>query len=474
MNKNMKKLTYMALSTMLALSNASIAFAGAWGSDNKGTYYQDDNGEHCRNGWYNVDNKFYYFNNEGYRQSGWISDNGNWYLTSDKTGEMLKGWQKVNNNWYYLQEDGKMLNNGWNLIGNAWYFINGDGSMHTGWLSDGTNWYYLGDDGAMKVGKVYADNSSYFLNDNTNDGVYGAMKTGWVNVPDDKNAEAWYYFRPGSGEVLVGDQIIDGKTYNFAPNGLWLSNVWYQNKFYTEQKVQDAYNKDGTTKKNSEAVTKSVDQVTYMNKNKNKKDKNGNNPKPSSDYKKEVKKALGALPDGYIELYFSKAKGSITSYFEDESMRTVKYKVYDEDYDPDDEDTKNNYETESYESKYKLSGNKIMFCGDGTNVLKAFGRFTDEYVRKNDDEFKKSKKRPSETDEFAEIYSEEIDSLTSGIDDVEDLAIDTDDAYETVQAYFDSCWALYIVGNESFRNNCPRSYAYIENIQNKCMTALQK
>lgn len=65
----------------------------------------------------------------------------------------------------------------------------------------------------------------------------------------------------------------------------------------------------------------------------------------------------------FLENYFSKANGSITSYFENESMGTVKYKVYEDDYDPDDDDLKNNYSTESYDSKYRLSGNKIEFCG---------------------------------------------------------------------------------------------------------------
>lgn len=471
--RKIKKYGFIALSSMLVLSNASVALAGSWSTDNKGTYYQNDDGSYHKSGWYTVDNKRYHFDDNGYRQTGWLLDNGSWYLLSDKTGEMLTGWQQINNNWYYLLEDGRMASQGWSNIGGAWYYFNADGSMKTGWTLDNGNWFYLGSDGTMKVGKINDGNSSYYLNGNAAEGVYGAMRTGWVNVPDDKNPEAWYYFRPGSGEVVVGDQIIDGKTYNFAANGLWLSNVWYQNKFYTEQKVKDAYNKDGTAKKNSEAVTNAVEQVVYMNKNKNKKDKDGNNPKPSSDYKKEVKRALGVLPSGYLESYFSKAKGSITAYFENDSMATVNYKVYDDDYDPDDEDYKNNYSTESYQSKYKLNGNKISFCGDGTNVLKAFGRFTDEYVKKNDAEYKKAKKKPSETDEFIEIYQEELDYLTSSIEDVEDLAIDSDDAYETPQAYFDTCWALYMVGNESFRDNCPRSYEFVENIQNKCLTLLQ-
>lgn len=468
-----KKYGFIALSTMLALSNASVVQAGVWGADDKGTYYQDDNGEFHKSGWYTIDNKKYHFDENGYRQSGWLFDNNSWYLLSDKTGEMLTGWQKVNNTWYYLKEDGQMFNTGWLNLNGVWYFCNSDGSMRTNWMSDNGNWYYFGEDGSMKVGKINTGSYTYYLNDNPNEGIYGAMKTGWVNVPDDKNAEAWYYFRPGSGEVVVGDQIIDGKSYNFAPNGLWLSDVWYQNKFYTKQTVKDAYNKDGTQKKNSNAVNTSIEKVVYMNKNKNKKDKDGNNPKPSSDYKKEVKKALSVLPDGYIENYFSKAKGSITSYFEDDSMATINYKVYDDDYDPDDEDYKDNYSTESYETKYKLNGYKISFCGSGTNVLKAFGRFTDEYMESKDEEYRKARKRPSETDEFTEIYQEELDMVTSGIEDVDDLAIDSDDAYETQQAYFDTCWALYMVGNDSFRENCPRSYAYIEEVQNRCMDILE-
>lgn len=468
MNRNKKRIAYIALSSILALSNSIPALA-YWQSDNIGTYYINDDGQYYKDGWHKIDNKDYYFDNNGYRKSGWIVENGVWYLLSDKTGEMLTGWQKIDNKWYYLGSDGKMVSNGWISVDGSWYYCNPDGSLKTGWLLDNNNWFYFNEDGVMQVGKIYTGTSTYYLNTDPNKGVFGSMMTGWVNIPDDKNAEAWYYFNPGSGEILTGDQIIDGISYNFAPNGLWLSDVWYQNKYYTTQKTKDALNKDGSQKKNSTAVNKSIEQVVYMNKNKNKKKKGEENTKPSSDYKKEVKKALSQLPDGFLENYFSKANGSITSYFENESMGTVKYKVYEDDYDPDDDDLKNNYSTESYDSKYRLSGNKIEFCGEGTNVLKGFGRFVDSYVKSKDAEYRKLKKKPSETDEFINIYNEEVEILSSSIEDVEDLSIDDSDIYETAQAYFDTCYALYIVGNESFRNSCPNSYNFIENIHNRCL-----
>lgn len=60
-----------------------------------------------------------------------------------------------------------------------------------GWVRDGGQWYYL--DPATKV-----------------------MKTGWV-----ADGGSWYYLSP-SGAMLTGTQVINGRTYVFDGNGIWI------------------------------------------------------------------------------------------------------------------------------------------------------------------------------------------------------------------------------------------------------------
>ena len=42
------------------------------------------------------------------------------------------------------------------------------------------------------------------------------MATGWVKV-----GGSWYYLAP-SGAMLTGTQVINGRTYVFDANGVWV------------------------------------------------------------------------------------------------------------------------------------------------------------------------------------------------------------------------------------------------------------
>ena len=136
------------------------------------------------NAWQRVDGKWKYIDGTGsvLKNQWWFDKNSgmNYYLNAD--GFRTTGWFSNNNNWYYFNENGEMKT-GWVGIDKNWYFLSKSGVMKMGWLEDATgNWYYL-------------DSS-------------GAMKTGWVENSDGK----WYYL--DSTGKMIKDSTVSGYTLN--------------------------------------------------------------------------------------------------------------------------------------------------------------------------------------------------------------------------------------------------------------------
>ena len=74
---------------------------GTWKSDDTGWWYQYDGGSWAT-GWKNIDGKDYYFNDQGYMQTGWI--------------------QGADGKWYYLGADGAMVTGTQSIDGKTWNF----------------------------------------------------------------------------------------------------------------------------------------------------------------------------------------------------------------------------------------------------------------------------------------------------------------------------------------------------------------
>lgn len=145
--------------------------------------------------------------------------------------------------WYYFSSTGKAVTDGWAKISGKYYYFDEDGVMQTGWVDDDT--YYLDENGAMRTGWVFAkdpdsdddddvipyddDEDShwyYFLSSGKKyvpsiskgdyklykiDGTYycfdgnGAMQTGWVNMRDqDEEGFANYRYFQENGAVQTG------------------------------------------------------------------------------------------------------------------------------------------------------------------------------------------------------------------------------------------------------------------------------
>lgn len=159
-------------------------------------------------GWHKVNKKWYFTEQDGLVVMGWKKIKNQWYYL-DNSGVMATGWKKVSNKWYYLGESGAMAS-GWKKINNNWYYLENSGVMATGWKKVNHKWYYLENSGAMATGWKKINNTWYFLEPS------GMMATGWKKVN-----QQWYYFND-SGAMITGRHKIQGKWYRFNQSGVWL------------------------------------------------------------------------------------------------------------------------------------------------------------------------------------------------------------------------------------------------------------
>ena len=191
-----------------------------WNQDAQGRWqYVNSDGTFTKDTWQQIGGKWYYFDKDGYMQTGWLQEGNTWYYLKD-SGAMATGWLQLGNTWYYLKASGAMVT-GWLQLGNTWYYLRNSGAMATGWLQLGNTWYYLKANGAMATGWLLDGRTWYYLKSN------GAMATGWL-----LDGKTWYYLK-SNGAMATG-WLLDGKTwYYLKSNGAmatgWLldGKTWY-------------------------------------------------------------------------------------------------------------------------------------------------------------------------------------------------------------------------------------------------------
>ena len=61
--------------------------------------------------WVQSNGVYYFKDNSGNIQKGWVKDGGNWYFLDPTTGAMRTGWIQDGNNWYYCWSNGQMASN---------------------------------------------------------------------------------------------------------------------------------------------------------------------------------------------------------------------------------------------------------------------------------------------------------------------------------------------------------------------------
>ena len=238
--------------------------------------------EKGRTGWVQVDGNWYYLLNgkrlEGLQRIGnatYAFLPGGRMLTNSTydaayfgaDGKMVGsiGWNQIDGSWYYYKSSGELASGLTNIGGKTYYFapamvtglvgvydhdgryrfyrFGSDGALietintQNGWLQDGDDWYYLTDGVSCSSGlhtidgKVYGFYSTGRLARNAaiqaesnrsvfywvgSDGTV-SRTAGWKQT----NYGDWYY-TDATGRCLTGIQKINGSTYYFNYNGVWL------------------------------------------------------------------------------------------------------------------------------------------------------------------------------------------------------------------------------------------------------------
>ena len=131
-----------------------------WQRDAKGWWIQNPDGTYPKAQWLLLNNRWYYFNQEGYMLTGWLFYNNAWYYFEEKEGseqgKMSVGWKEIRGFWYYFSEEagvenGKMRT-GWQEVKGKWYYLNPQVGAENGKMLSNTkvDGYTLGADGAWQ------------------------------------------------------------------------------------------------------------------------------------------------------------------------------------------------------------------------------------------------------------------------------------------------------------------------------------
>ena len=214
---------------------------------NGNKYYANEKGE-MQFGAQVIDGKTYFFSNDKtrygvmrtgmlligdiayyltpYAKTGVFEYNGNEYYANEK-GEIQLGFQDVDGKTYFFSRDKKKYGakkTGMFQVGDYYYIL--DPELKTGLFEYNGNNYYANEDGELQFGVQVIDGKTYFFsNDKTR---YGVMRTGMVQVGDIAYYLTPYaqtglfeyngneYYANEKGEIQLGFQDVDGKTYFFS------------------------------------------------------------------------------------------------------------------------------------------------------------------------------------------------------------------------------------------------------------------
>ncbi|MCR5632809.1 MAG: cellulase family glycosylhydrolase [Eubacterium sp.] len=123
----------------------SYSYKGGWKSNSKGSWFEDENGWYPVNAWQKIDNKWYYFNEQGYmaysefRGGYWLNEDGSW--DEEHSGGT---WAKKRFGWQYSDESGWKARKTWVWIDGYCYYFNRFGNMVT---STTVNGYTIDENG---------------------------------------------------------------------------------------------------------------------------------------------------------------------------------------------------------------------------------------------------------------------------------------------------------------------------------------
>ncbi|NLZ82965.1 MAG: hypothetical protein GX915_04810, partial [Clostridiales bacterium] len=85
---------FVNTSTSGDISTGANKIDGSWGKDPKGWYFIDDRGFSPNTTWKKISNKWFYFDVNGYMETGWLELGHTWYYLNSG-GDMATGWKQT-------------------------------------------------------------------------------------------------------------------------------------------------------------------------------------------------------------------------------------------------------------------------------------------------------------------------------------------------------------------------------------------
>ncbi len=233
---------------------------------NGDTYYFKGDATVAKGEFIKTDGKLYYYGAASgkLQKTGWYSQsNGNRYYLNTSTGEVYIGLKTIDNKKYYFNEQG-IMQKGKVDVGSSTYYFDKNGQMvkgkfitidnklyyfgaasgtlqKTGWYSqkEGNTYYLDPTTGEVAIGLKEIDGKLYSFDENgvlqqstqvhgfiiNQDKLYyyesgKKQTTGWFEKDGNK-----YYLDPITGEVAVGIKDIDDEIYYFNESGVLQENV---------------------------------------------------------------------------------------------------------------------------------------------------------------------------------------------------------------------------------------------------------
>ena len=191
-------------------------YTGWWADPAVGTRYLDTTDGHMVKGLVVIDKDIYYFNEQGYLQTGWVDVNGITYLFNPTdNGKLYKGWWTDATGTYYLDPKDAHKTTGLAAIDGSVYYFNEAGQMQIGAYVVNGNTYYFGPDGKMQTGFQQVGNNPFYFADN------GAMVRGVFQAKDGN-----IYYADDKTGIIIRNQVmkVGAQQYLFGADGKLVKN----------------------------------------------------------------------------------------------------------------------------------------------------------------------------------------------------------------------------------------------------------
>lgn len=151
------------------------------------------------------------------------------------TANLADGLNKIDGHiYFYNKNNDRFESNEWKQINNRWYYFDDNGAAQTGWFkSNAGNWYYFNSNGAAQTGWFKSAAGFWYYFDPTNAWAttgWRYINGNWYYFADGYECQhgtgAWVRTDNNYGQMYTGVQWVDGHCYNFGTSGAETAEPW--------------------------------------------------------------------------------------------------------------------------------------------------------------------------------------------------------------------------------------------------------